>query len=112
MSTGPKSGWGGKRDGAGRHKQTLSMAQIEHMFKRAKFYEEKNGKSIDDVLLDFIYSEKTPDKDKIACIKLWKEYTIAKMQEGGSADSELGPNVYLPSEKPDPAKVLKLKQVG
>jgi hypothetical protein len=109
MSTGPKAGWGGRREGAGAKKQTLSAFQVQQMLDKAKEYAEKYGKSVDDILLTFIYDEKASLKDRAACIKLWKEYTIAKLSEGGEADKNLGPGIYLPEERPDPAKVVPIK---
>lgn len=112
MSTGPKSNWGGARPNSGPKKQTLSAHQVQLMLDKAKEYAEKFGKTIDEILLDFIYEDDMPKKDRAACIKLWKEYTIAKISEGGEADKNLGPGIYLPGEKPDPTKVVELKQAG
>lgn len=112
MSTGPKSGWGGARPGSGPKRQTLSVRQVQGMLRTAKKYAKKHGKSIDEVLLDFVYAEDTSDKDRIACIKIFKEYTIAKIQEGGETDKALGPGIYLPTEKPDPSKVVPIKKAG
>lgn len=112
MSTGPKSGWGGARPNSGPKKQTLSALQVQIMLDKAKEYAKKYKKTVDDILLQFIYSEELNEKDRIACIKLWKEYTVAKLQEGGETDNALGPQVYLPEEKPDPSKVVQLKQTG
>ena len=112
MSTGPKAGWGGPRPGSGPKKKTLSLHQVQLMLEKAKEYAEKKKKTIDDILLEFIYDEKSPLRDRAACIKLWKEYTIAKMQEGGETDKEAGPGIYLPGEKPDQTKVVELKKTG
>lgn len=113
MSTGPKSGWGGARQGAGRPKQTVSAEQIERMILKAKKFAEEKGKDLDDLLLEMAYDVgNVSDKDRLACIKVFKEYTIAKMQEGGEADKSIGPGIYLPGEKPDPTKVVELKQAG
>lgn len=109
MATGPKGSWGGRREGAGAKKQTLSAFQVQQMLDKAKEYAEKNNKTIDDILLSFIYDEEASLKDRAACIKLWKEYTIAKLSEGGDADKDLGPGIYLPGQRPDPAKVIPIK---
>jgi hypothetical protein len=82
------------------------------MLDKAEEFSKKKGKTIDDILLGFIYDDETPQKDRIACMKLWKEYTIAKLQEGGETDKQLGPGIYLPQEKPDPTKVVELKKAG
>lgn len=108
MATGPKGGWGGKREGSGRKKETLSGNQVREMLAKAKKYAEKHGKTIDEILLDIIYAEETGVKDQLAGIKLWKEYTIAKIQEGGDTDTELGPNIFLPEKRPDTSNVVEL----
>lgn len=100
MTTGPKSGWGGAREGAGRPKETLSAQQVRLMLQKAKVYSEKYGKEIDEILLDFIYDEGSSKRERAQCIKLWKEYTMARLQEGGEADRQLGPAVFLPEHHP------------
>ena len=118
-------GRGGKRAGAGRPKGyrpprlPLSAAQVEEMLKKATEYARKYGKTIDEILLDFVYgvtevplvsqedtellavlSRKVGTRDRIACIKLWKEYTSPKLSEGGEGDKQLGPAVFLPKKHP------------
>lgn len=107
MSTGPKSGWGGRREGSGAKKQTLSAAQVAEMLSKAKEYAKKYGKTVDEVLLDYIYGE--DKKESLQAIKLFKDKTMATITEGGDTDQNLGPGIYLPGEKPDPAKVVPLK---
>jgi hypothetical protein len=108
MATGPKAGWGGRREGAGRPKETLSTLQVREMLDKAKEYAAKYKKTIDEILLDFIY-EPGEKREKLQAIKLWKERTSATISEGGDADQNLGPGIYLPGEKPDPAKVVPIK---
>lgn len=73
------------------------------MLDHAKDYAKKHGKTVDEVLLDFIYDSEVKDADKLAAIKLFKTYTIAKLQEGGETDVALGPGIFLPEQRPDPA---------
>lgn len=108
MSTGPKSGWGGARPGSGRKPQTLSQTQVREMLSAAKKRAAATGKTIDDILLGFIYDDDARMGDRLAAIKLWKEYTIAKLQEGGETDKGLAPQVFLPEALPDPAKVVHI----
>lgn len=110
MSTGPKSGWGGARPGAGRKKETLSATQVKEMLLAAKAYAAKTGKTIDQILLDIIYSLSEGTRDRLAAIKLWKEYTIAKLQEGGETDEALGPQIFLPEVLPDPGEVVPFER--
>ena len=108
MATGPKAGWGGPRAGSGRPKETLSVQQVREMLAKAKEYAKKYEKTIDEILLGFIY-EGDKKSECLQAIKLWKEYTMAKLQEGGDTDINLGPGIYLPGERPDPAKVVPIK---
>jgi len=96
---------GGARPGSGRKKETLTAVQVREMLSAAKKYAKKYGKSIDEILLDFIYAEGNA-RDRLAAIKLWKEYTVAKLQEGGETDTTVTPELYLPEKRPD------LKVVG
>ena len=105
-----KDNRGGARHGAGRKKETLSQNQVTQMIRKAKEWAKKTGKDLDDVLLGIIYDEETNTKDQLAGIKLWKEYTIAKLQEDGTIDQELGPEVYLPEQDKGPE--LKVVEGG
>lgn len=102
MSTGPKKdNRGGARPNSGPKPQTLSARQVAKMLRKAKKWAKKHGKDIDDILLGFIYGfDEVKAADRIACIKLWKEYTIAKMAEGGTTDKALAPAVFLPEQRP------------
>lgn len=112
MSTGPKHGWGGKREGAGRKPDTLSAATLRERLHRAKERAEKEGKTVDEILLDFVYDSEMSKKDRISSMKLWYDVTTPKIQEGGEADKANGPGIYLPEEKPDPSVVVPIKQAG
>ncbi len=106
---------GGARAGSGRKPggvPTISGLQIEKMLRAARRYKRKHGKSIDDVLVGFIYGEAMEGEtvkiaERVACIKVFKEYTIAKMQEGGETDKGLGPTVFLPEQRPPQLTVVK-----
>lgn len=108
-------GRGGARPGSGRKPggiPTVSGLQIERMLRAARRYKRKYGKSVDDVLLGFIYGEAMEGEtvkiaERVACIKVFKEYTIAKMQEGGETDQALGPAVFLPEQRPQLTVVKK-----
>jgi hypothetical protein len=65
--------------------------------KRAK----REGRTIFDVLLDFIYGEDVNSKDKLAASKLYLDKMMISVSEGGEADQALGPAVYLPEQRPD-----------
>lgn len=119
MSTGPKSGWGGSRPGAGgarpgagRPREPLSVAVCRERLELAKKISEEYGFSIDEVVIRFIYDKSLCARDRLAAAKLHYEHTTPKISEGGEADKTLGPGIYLPGEKPDPSKVVPIKQTG
>ena len=102
-----KPGHGGKRKGAGRPTETLSVRQVKEM--RAKMAERAKitGKDENDILVDWIQAAEedgTPVdigiKDRIACMRIWKEYTSPRLTEGGEADKASGPVIFLPEKHP------------
>jgi hypothetical protein len=70
------------------------------MLKRAKKWAKQYGKTLDDVLLSIIYDETQRTGDRIAGIKLFKEYTMARVSEDGATDRALGPALFLPEQRP------------
>jgi len=102
---------GGKREGAGAKKRLLSMTQVAAALDTAERYAKKEGKNVDEILLDFIYGkvDKQTVKEQLAAIKIWKDKTMIQLAEGGESDQALAPEVYLPSERPDPAKIVPIK---
>src|SRR5262245_30488000 len=92
--------WGGARPNSGPEKQTLSAAQVKQMLDAAEARANTEKKTIDDVLLDFIYgAESAPNK--LAAIKIYKQYTMVATSEGGEADLTLGPQIFTPEKYPD-----------
>lgn len=98
--SGKKENRGGRRPGAGAKPQTLSGRQIKNMLKKAKKWAKEQGKDIDDILLYLIYNSTTSNRDRLASIKLFKDYTMARLIEGGETDKVLGPSIFLPKEHP------------
>jgi hypothetical protein len=107
MASGPKKieNRGGAREGAGRKPETLSVRQVQAMLDRAADHAKKNGKTIDDVLLEIAYSTEEKTADRLAAVKIFKTHTMAKLNEGGETDVALGPAFFLPEQRPDPAKI-------
>ena len=99
--------YGGAREGAGRPKETLSIRQVIAMRSKMEERAKITGKDENDLLIDWIQAcdeEGIPIdiglKDRIVCVKLWKEYTSPKITEGGEADKIVGPVVFLPEKHP------------
>ena len=95
---------GGYRPGAGRKRETLSVTQVREMLAKAEAYAEKYGKTVNDILLEFVYGtvKGVTKKDQLAAIKLWMDKTHIPVTEGGEADEVLGPGIYLPEQQQDP----------
>lgn len=109
-----KENRGGKRAGSGR-KSLLAKwdSNPKDMVKAAQEYAKEQGRSIDDVLLDIIYHAPVV-RDRLAAIKVFKEFTIAKVSESKvEVTKKQAPKIYLPERKPDPAKVVPInKKIG
>ena len=102
-----KPSHGGKRKGAGRPTETLSVRQVNEMRAKMKERAKITGKDENDILIDWIQASEadgaTVDigiRDRIACMRIWKEYTSPKITEGGEADKIVGPSIFLPEEHP------------
>lgn len=103
-----KENRGGARPGAGQPPKTLSARQVAEWLKKAEERAVIENKAIPDILLDFIYDTSLGVKDRAACIKLWTDKTMASISEGGETDRNV-PAIYLPQERPDPAKVVSIR---
>ena len=114
---------GGKREGAGRKpgyspgREALSVRQVKEMRAKMKRRTKITGKDENDILIDWIQAVdeqgdpiKISVRDRITCVKLWKEYTSPKITEGGEADKNIGPAFYLPEQKPTLATVTDIKK--
>jgi hypothetical protein len=130
------STWGGRRSNqTGRPPGVvISQYQLDEMLAKAeKWAKKNNGMTVDDYLLKWIYGEVEDDfkltmRDRIACVKIWKDYTMAKVQEKNinfgktyygpiiyepetgkiiSGEPSSGPNIYLPKQREDPAKIIQ-----
>src|SRR5687767_7104665 len=91
---------GGSRPGSGRKPETLSGQQVQKMLRAAKRRAKREGKTLDDIILDIAYDTEAPRKDVLAAIKLFKDKTMATISEGGAADKALGPAFFLPEKHP------------
>lgn len=93
---------GGRRPGAGRPKgrDTLSTRQLAEFDRAAKEMAKKTGKSLQDIVLAFAYDPELPPKDRLAAAKLYWDKSVIHVTEGGEADTNNGPAVYLPEMRP------------
>lgn len=108
MTGKPKTNWGGARENAGRPRKTLTAAQVEKMLVVARRYARSHGKTVDELLMETMYSPQTNTRDRLWAIKMFKDCTMAKISEDGATDAALGPSIYLPEQRP----VLNVVQGG
>ena len=112
MATGPKTGWGGKRPGAGAKpgwNKSRTRTVIEEFLASAKKRAKETGKTLQDVLLDTIYSKKEDTKFRLAAMKIYLEVIVPKRSETEVTVNKGGKAVKLPEIKPDPAKIIQMK---
>ena len=91
---------GGARPNSGPKTTSLSSYQVARMLRKARKYAKRHGKDLDDLLLEFAYEADGRVADRLGAIKLFKDLTMPKISEGGEADRQLGPAVFLPSQRP------------
>ena len=97
-----KDGRGGARPGAGRKpgRETLSVRQLREFERAAKEKAKQHGKTLQEIVLEIAYDGDAPRKDRLAAAKLFWDKSIIPAHEGGEADKNLGPAVYLPEQRP------------
>lgn len=112
MTGKPKTGWGGAREGASQPKKTITAAQAEKLIAEAETFKKEKGISPHRLLLEYAYGVDSgkdfPPSSRVKALEKYFDLTMAKMSEGGETDKQLAPAVYLPEEKPDPAKVVSI----
>lgn len=70
------------------------------MLRTARRYAKRHGQTVDELLMEVLYSQHTTTRDRLWAIKLFKEFTMAKIAEGGDADRSLAPALFLPEHHP------------
>lgn len=93
-------GRGGKREGAGRKPETVSVRHLLEFERAAKAMAKKHGKSLQDIVLAIAYDEDVPRRDRLAAAKLYWDKSVIVAKEGGEADKNIGPAVFLPKQHP------------
>lgn len=111
---GRKDNRGGKRPGAGRkpaEKFTITDQQVREMIAAAKRIAKQTGVTLDDILVRIAYSEKSKTNEKLAAIKLFKDYTMVKTSENNvNVSKQIGPVIGLPELKPLPENVVSINR--
>jgi hypothetical protein len=107
MATGPKGGWGGKRAGAG-GKPHISEREFKGLLGAVKKQAKEKGMTWQEW---FAKQMLGPDKDRSARFtKMFMDQLKVRVTESNvNVTHSSGPSVYLPQEKPDPAKLVVMK---
>lgn len=92
--------YGGKREGAGRKPEALSVRQAKSFEETATRLAKKHGKTMQDVIGDMVYDPEASNKDMQTAANLFWKFSVIGATEGGEADKILGPAVFLPKQHP------------
>lgn len=95
-----KDNRGGKREGAGRKPVALSVTQLKEMRESAAKKAKETGKSLFDICLEWVYDEDMKIDRRQAAWKMYCDKMLIAVSEGGEADIALGPQTYLPEQRP------------
>jgi hypothetical protein len=105
MPTGPKTGWGGKREGSGAPTKSITAKQAEKLITAAEKFTNEQGVSPYDLLMQYAYGiekgQEFPASSKLKALEKYFDLTMARLSEGGETDKNLGPQTFLPEERPD-----------
>jgi len=110
-----QDGRGGARPGAGRppgKTETLSVRQVKEMRQTAERLAKKHGRTIFEVLGDWVYDTELNTKDRMPAAKLYLDKMMISVSEGGEADKNAGPAVFLPEMRPNLELVDGGKKAG
>jgi hypothetical protein len=113
MATGPKKveTRGGSRPGAGRPRIEISDQEVKKLIKAARKKEKETGKGIFDILVSMAYGDdyRVTPKDQISAIRLYVDAVVSKAQQKDvKVTTTQEPAVFLPEQKPDPAKLVPI----
>lgn len=111
MATGPKKveTRGGTRANAGRPRIEISDYEVKKLLKAARKKEKETGKSVYDILMDMIYSGR--EKERGPGLRMFLDTVISRSkQQDVKVTTTNAPAVYLPEQRPDPAKLEVVKR--
>lgn len=95
---------GGKREGSGRKRtpESYSAEKVKELNDRIDKYAKERGLHIDEVALELVYDESKTASARMKAYETIKKYSSIQPKEGGEADKELGPSLYLPEQDKGP----------
>ena len=95
-----KDNRGGKREGAGRKPEALSVRQAKVFQDAAEKLAKKYGKTMQEVIGEQVYDPEASRKDVQTATNLFWKFSVIGASEGGEADKVVGPAVFLPEKHP------------
>lgn len=112
MATGPHKieNRGGRREGSGRKRISLSDDQVRKLIKAARKKEKETGISVADQLIAIIYNRRANASIKASAIKIFYDQTVTRVSESDvNVKKNQEPSIYLPEPMPDPAKLVSIQ---
>jgi len=101
MTTKPKHpNYGGKREGAGRPKEPLSVRQAKEFEATAIKLAKKYGQTLSERVGEIAWNPESSNRDVCMASNLFWKYSVIVGSEGGEADKIVGPAIFLPEEHP------------
>ncbi len=108
--TGPKKveNRGGRRaNQTGRPRIEISDREVKKLLKAARKKEQESGKSVYDILMEMIYSGN--ERERAPGLRLYLDAVISKSkQQDVKVTDNRAPSVFLPEQRPDPAKMVAI----
>lgn len=102
---------GGKREGSGRKRLSISDQEVTLLIRSAKRKQKETGESVADQLIKAIYNEK--GRIRVSAIKVFYDQVVSAVSESDVSVSKTDrPAIYLPEKKADPANVVPIKKAG
>ncbi len=92
--------YGGKREGAGRPTETLSVRQAREFEEAQIKLAEEFGMSLSERVGRIGHDPESSNRDVCMAANLIWKYSVIVGSEGGEADKIVGPAVFLPGQNP------------
>lgn len=99
--------YGGKREGAGRKPETLSVRQAKEFEDTQIKLAEEYGQTLSERVGRIAMESESSNRDVCMAANLIWKYSVIIGSEGGEADQNLEPAVFLPEQHPRLALVKK-----
>lgn len=91
---------------------TLSVRHVARLLRLGRRYEKKHGRDVHDILLSIIYgmdlegnAVEATTAERLEAIRLFYDFTMARITEGGEVDRRLGSDPSLRDDRPNLASI-------